>query len=88
MVENLRRMPLAQATDLAKQLAISYAEVERIEGIFAEAKPGTFCNEHIGKVPAQWVAIFESSPNDKSFDTFIILQVDLVAKSVAVFPTL
>jgi hypothetical protein len=81
-------MSLSQAAELAKELAVSYAQANGIGDVFVEAKPDSFCSERIGKVPVQWVAIFEPGPNGAGFDTPTILQVDLVAKSVVVFPTL
>jgi len=88
MAVTLRRMSIAQALPLARELAENYATANAFEGDLIEVKPDSMRPDRIGKVPVHWVAVFSTVLNGVEYDDPIVLCVNLEERTVEPFSSL
>jgi hypothetical protein len=83
--ERIRRFSLAEATAVARDLALAYASSHKLEGSLLSVAPDEFQTEKRGKTPVHWAAVFETVHRGVKFDGPSVLCINLESGAVLPF---
>ena len=88
MSTELRRMSIAQALPVARELAESFARSTSLEGTLTDVKPDPMRSNRVGKIPVHWVAVFSNVRNGVEYDGPVAFCVNLEERTVEPFSSL